>query len=106
MMTDSVARMRRFDTERAAQLTEELAELDEAMQAAGNRAALTELAVYLRWEAAMESLWGERWMTLRPLPLPDADARAGDLDFLDAVVEQRYQALLEIVRRRPLLGRR
>lgn len=105
-MTDAVARMRRSDIERAVRLKDELIELDERMRAASNRAALTELAVYLRWEAAMESLWSESWMTLRPLPLPDPDADPRDLDYLDAVVEQRFQALLEIVRRRPLLGRR
>ncbi|MDQ2708855.1 MAG: hypothetical protein M3Z25_14990 [Actinomycetota bacterium] len=54
----------------------------------------------------MESLWSESWMTLRPLPRPDPKATPGDLDYLNAVVEQRFQALLEIVRRRPLLGRR
>jgi hypothetical protein len=105
-MTDAVARMRRFDTERAAQLTEILVELDERMRTASNRAAISELASYLRWEAAMESLWGESWMTLRPLPLPDPNTNPRDLDYLDAVVEQRFQVLLEIIRRRPLIGRR
>ena len=105
-MTDAVARMRRYDTERAAQLTEILVELDERMRTASNRAALSELAAYLGWEAAMESLWGESWMTLRPLPLPDPNANPRDLDYLDAVVEQRLQTLLEIIRRRPLIGRR
>ncbi len=37
----------------------------------------------------MESLWSESWMTLRPLPRPDPMATPGDLDYLDAVVEQR-----------------
>ena len=105
-MTDAVARMRDADTQRAAQLAEALLGLDEEMQAASNRAALTELAVHLRWEAAMESLWSEDWMTLRPPPEPDPRGNPRDLDYLDAVVEQRYQALLEIVRRRPLIGRR
>ena len=105
-MTDAVARMRRFDIERAGQLTEILVELDERMRAASNRAAISELACYLRWEAAMESLWGESWMTLRPLPLPEPDVDPHDLDYLDAVVEQRFQALLRIVRRRPMIGRR
>ena len=105
-MTDAVARMRDADRQRAARLGETLPELEEAMRAASNRAALTELAVYLRWEAAMESLWSEDWMTLRPLPEPDPRGNPRDVDYLDAVVEQRYQALLEIVRRKPLLGRR
>jgi hypothetical protein len=105
-MSDAVDRMRRHDTACAVRLTEELVERDEDMRRAANRAALSELAVYLWWEAAMESLWGESWMTLRPLPLPDPRADPRDLDYLDAVVEQRYDALMEIARRRPLLGRR
>lgn len=105
-MSDAVARMRRHDIACAARLSEQLVERDEDMRTAANRAALSELAVYLWWESAMESLWGESWMTLRPMPLPDPHADPRDLAYLDAVVEQRFDALMEIVRRRPLLGRR
>lgn len=105
-MTDAVARVRRQDTERATQLGEELVELQDRMHAAGNRATLSEIVTLVRWELAMEALWAESWMTLRPLPLPDPNAAPGDLDYLDAVVEQRFQALLAVVGRRPLLGRR
>jgi hypothetical protein len=105
-MTDAVARMRRSDIERAARLESGLPEMEEAMRVAGERAALTELGVGLQWEAALESLWGEHWMTLRPLPRPDPKAPARDLDYLDAVVGKRYEALVDAIRRRPLLGRR
>lgn len=108
-MTDAVARMRRSDVERAARLESALPELEEAMRVSAERAALTELGVGLQWEAALESLWGEHWMTLRPLPRPDPRAveRAPrDLDYLDAVVAKRYEALVDAIRRRPLLGRR
>jgi len=105
-MTDAVARLRRSDVERAARLESALGEMQEAMRVAGDRAALTELGVGLQWEAALESLWGEHWMTLRPLPRPDPGASPRDLDYLDAVVAKRYEALVEAIRRRPLLGRR
>jgi hypothetical protein len=105
-MTDAVARMRRSDIERAARLESGLPEMEEAMRVAGERAALTELGVGLQWEAALESLWGEHWMTLRPLPRPDPKTPARDLDYLDAVVGKRYEALVDAIRRRPLLGRR
>ena len=45
-------------------------------------------------------------MTLSPRPKADPEASARDLDYLDAVVAQRYEALREAIRRRGLLGRR
>ncbi|MCU1650437.1 MAG: hypothetical protein JWQ60_1586, partial [Pseudonocardia sp.] len=36
----------------------------------------------------------------------DPSASARDLDYLDAVVAQRYETLREAIRRRGLLGRR
>jgi hypothetical protein len=105
-MNDAVEQIRREDAERARRLRDELIELSEEMEAAANREALTVLGVALRWEAALESLWNEHWMTLSPLPKPDRDALPHDVDYLDAVVEQRFEALREAIRRRSLLGRR
>lgn len=105
-MTEAVARMRREDAERARRLADSLVELHEAMSVAADREELTVLGVALQWESSLESLWHEQWMTLRPLPTPDPSGSARDLDYLDAVVAQRYEALREAVRRRSLLGRR
>ncbi|HEY9413939.1 MAG TPA: hypothetical protein VIQ30_04205 [Pseudonocardia sp.] len=105
-MTDAVARMRRSDIEVAARLESALPEMEEAMRVAAERAALSELGVGLQWEAALESLWGEHWMTLRPLPRPDRRVAPRDLDYLDAVVAKRYETLVGLIRRRPVLGRR
>ena len=105
-MTEAVARMRREDAERARRLAASLPELHDAMAVAADREELTVLVVALQWESALESLWHEQWMTLRPLPAPDPSASPRDLDYLDAVVAQRYEALAEAVRRRGLLGRR
>jgi hypothetical protein len=105
-MTAAHARLRRADSERAALLATRLVELDAAMEAATLRADLTAIGVGLQWEAALESLWHEEWMTLAPLPAPDPNASPRDLDYLDAVVAQRYEALEEAVRRRTMLGRR
>ncbi len=77
------------------------------MLRAGERAPLTQLGVELHWEAALEVLWAESWLKLRPRPAPDALADPTDLDALDAEVEQRSAALHEAVRRRRFgLGRR
>lgn len=106
-MTEAVERMRAQDREKAVELSRRLVDLDEAMGAAADREALTVLTVALMWESALEALWNEQWMTLRPLPQPDARATPAELDYLDAVAEQRYAALREAVRsRRSWPGRR
>jgi hypothetical protein len=105
-MTEAVDRLRREDAERARQLSDSLVELHERMAAAVDREALTVLGVALQWESALELLWHEQWMTLSPMPKPDPNALARDLDYLEALVAQRYETLREAVRRRGLLGRR
>jgi hypothetical protein len=76
------------------------------MERAGERAALTRLAVELHWEAAMEALWVESWMTLRRRPDPDPRADPARLAEYDAELEQRAAQLQEAVKRRFGLGRR
>ncbi|WP_028926052.1 hypothetical protein [Pseudonocardia acaciae] len=105
-MNDAVVRMRQADAARAVELEATLADLHDAMEAAAERERLTVLGVALQWESALESLWSEEWLTLRPLPKPDPNAAPRELDYLDAVVAQRYEALREAIRRRPLLRRR
>lgn len=105
-MTEAVDRLRREDVERARRLADSLVALHEEMAKAVDREALTVLGVALQWESALELLWHEQWMTLSPVPKPDRTPPSKDLDYLDAVVTQRYEALCEAVRRRGLLGRR
>jgi hypothetical protein len=105
-VTEAVARLRADDERRAIGVSRRLAQLRREMAAASDREALTLAGVTLHWEAALESLWHEQWMALSPLPDPDPDASPRDLEYLEAVVAQRAEALREAVRRRPLLGRR
>ncbi|MHA6627781.1 hypothetical protein ACU61A_20280 [Pseudonocardia sichuanensis] len=105
-ITAAAEALRERDRERAAALARELVGLAEAMHGAGERAALTRLGVQLHWEAALEALWVESWMKLRPLPGPDPRADPADLDDLDAEVEARAAELQEAVRRRFGLPRR
>jgi hypothetical protein len=105
-MTDAVEALRGKDTEWARELADALPELHEQMSAAVDREALTVLGIALQWESALELLWHEQWMTLAPMPKPDPTASGRDLDYLEAVVAQRYDTLYDAVRRRGLLGRR
>ena len=98
--------LRERDRERAAALNRELVGLAEAMAHAEERAGLTRLGVELHWEAALDALWVESWMKLRPRPGPDPRADPADIDALDAEVEARAAELLEAARRRFGLPRR
>ena len=98
--------LRERDRERAAALNRELVGLAEAMAHAEERADLTRLGVELHWEAALDALWVESWMKLRPRPGPDPRADPADIDALDAEVEVRAAELLEATRRRFGLPRR
>jgi hypothetical protein len=99
-LADAAEDLRERDRRRAAALARRLVELDTAMVRAEERAALTRLGVALHWEAALEALWTESWMTLRPRPEPDPRADPAHLDALDAAVEQRAAQLQEAARRR------
>lgn len=103
-ITAAVDALRERDRVRAAGHARELVSLEDDMLRAGERAALTRLGVELHWEAALEALWMESWMKLRPRPDPDPRAESGagsaDLAALDAEVEQRSAELQDAVRRR------
>jgi hypothetical protein len=109
-LTDAADALRERDRKRAAELVRELADRDDAMTRIGERVALTRLGVELHWEAAIEALWSESWMTLRPMPVPErsgaAPAGPADFDALDAAVTARFADLMDAVRRRRLGLRR
>lgn len=92
--------LRRRDQARAAALARRLVELDVAMVRAEERAAMTRLAAELRWEAVLEALWQEQWMTLRPHPRPDPDADPERLGALDDEVDRAAAAVVDAARRR------
>jgi hypothetical protein len=92
--------LRERDREIAAALARKLVGLTEAMEHADERAGLTRLGVELHWEAALEALWVESWMKLRPRPGPDPRADPTAIDALDAEVEARAAELREATRRR------
>ncbi|NMH97195.1 hypothetical protein [Pseudonocardia acidicola] len=99
-ITSAADELRERDRERAVELSRDLVGLDDAMVRAEERAALTRLGVHLHWEAALETLWAESWMTLRPMPAPDERVDPAHIDALDAAVEQRFIELRDATRRR------
>ncbi|SHK56622.1 hypothetical protein SAMN05443637_10858 [Pseudonocardia thermophila] len=98
---DEVAdELRARDAERVTALHAELADLDRAVEDAQARAALTRFVVDIHWETALEALWPESWMKLRPKPGPDPRARTADLEAHEAAVAEQLDVLLAAVRRR------
>jgi hypothetical protein len=98
-MTDAVDRHRAADQARSVELGERVAELEQRMYQAGERAGLTRLAIALRWESVLDALLREEWMRLRPLPEPSPDAAGRDLAAWDDAVDESYQALLAALHR-------
>jgi hypothetical protein len=106
LATDAVARMREHDRERATELERELADVEQRMAQLAVQERVVRMGVQLHWEAAVEALWNERWLTIGPLPRPDEHApEASDLYF-DTEVGRTYQALEEAVGKRSLIRRR
>ena len=101
-LTAAADALRERDRQRADALARELVELDDARARAEERAALSLFAAEMAWEDALDSLWEESWMTLRPRPDPDPTADPAALDALDREVEQAAAELRHAVRRRVL----
>lgn len=99
--------LRTRDLDRAAELAHTFADLDDAMLRTRERAALTEMVVTLHWEAALDALWTESWMTLRPRPAPARGADPADVAALEAEVERAAAAVTAAARSSKFrLGRR
>ncbi|MDN5916359.1 MAG: hypothetical protein L0I76_14860 [Pseudonocardia sp.] len=102
----AATRLRETDRERAEELSRDLGDLDAALAASAERAALTRLGVALRWEAAVESLWQEHWLVLRPEPVATAGTRPEHLERMDQAVDEALTELRAEIRRRRLSLRR
>ena len=99
-LTAAADALRERDRERAAALSKDLVGLDDAMVRAELRAAMSRLAVEIRWELVLDALWEEQWMTLKRHPLPDPDADPVRLDALDRKADLAANELLSAARHR------
>ncbi|MCE3550274.1 hypothetical protein LWC33_02230 [Pseudonocardia sp. RS11V-5] len=96
----AVGAVRRQDEQRATRLEQALARIDARMRRVGERAALTRFSVELHWESALEALWAEPWMTVRPFPRPDTEADPAQLERYEREVDRTYTELMDLVARR------
>jgi hypothetical protein len=86
---------------RVAQLRQRVVELAKELKAASDQRVVARLGNVLAWEDALEILWVESWMTMRPFPKPDRLTK-GDPAELVAKVEARVADLRTQVQRRGL----
>lgn len=91
-----------LNAERIKELDRRVNALGWQLREASDRHLLTRLCVELAWESALDALWVESWITMRPFPKPDPWAKAADLDALLATVEQRAAELRSEVQGRRL----
>jgi hypothetical protein len=96
----AAAVLRREGGRQAEALRRRLDALAVAAADAESRAALARLGVELHWDAVLDRLWHEQWMTLRPHPRPAPDADPDDLTELAAAADRAAEAVLEASRRR------
>jgi hypothetical protein len=103
---DAVQAMREQDSERGEVLT---TRLDSAMAATNEMLTRADQSMSIIdefWQQAMGELFHETWMKdVRPLPRPDTSVPARPLEFYEAEVERAYQALVEAIRKKGILGR-
>lgn len=106
LATESVDRMRRRDAERVAELDRALQDSQQRMALVAEQERVVRMGVRLHWEAAVEALWDERWMSVSPLPAPDESVPdLGQLHF-DSELERTYQVLEDALSKRGLIRRR
>lgn len=99
-LSGAAAELREQDAERATALGYLRVSQHDAMAEAADRAALTRLVVAMQWEAALEVLWAESWLTLRPPPAPTPGVDPARIDELAAEVARSADVLHEATRRR------
>lgn len=88
--------------ERIEELRRAVTQLSRQLVEASERRTVARIGNVLAWEDALEILWVEQWMTLRPFPRPDRQADPEAADEAIAEVEARVAALRALVQRRGL----
>ncbi|AOS65791.1 hypothetical protein [Actinoalloteichus hymeniacidonis] len=100
--TGALSAMRAHDRELATRLRDTCATAREDVLDSAERERVTRLIVRLRWEAAVEALWDERWLPMTPLPRPAAVSQRYDLGACELDIDRAFDRLEEALRRRRL----
>ncbi len=88
------------NAERVAELRRLVDERGRLLDEAADRHVLVRIGAELAWEDALQALWVESWIDMRPYPRPDRLAKPGDLAALTVRVEEAAAALRAEVQKR------
>ncbi|GAA3459975.1 hypothetical protein ACFFSW_12065 [Saccharothrix longispora] len=106
LAAESVDRVRARDRDRVRELIAGLAASQERVVEVIEREKLVRAVVRVHWEAVVELLWEERWMTMTPVPAPDESVPPRPQEEYDAAMNRAFEALEESLQRRTLLRRK
>jgi hypothetical protein len=99
-LTAAAEALRDRDRARAAELTENLVDLEEARVRAEERAVQSRTAVEDRRQMVLDALCDEEWLPLKPYPRPDPDADPERLEALDREAGLAADAVIAAARHR------
>ena len=102
---DAVQEMREQDSERGEVVSTRLSDSMEATNTMLTRADESMAKIDDLWQKAVGKLFHERWMQVTPLPRPNLKAEPRPLELYEAEVERAYEALIDAITRRGILGR-
>ncbi|GAA3432459.1 hypothetical protein [Kutzneria kofuensis] len=102
---DAMQEMREQDSERGEAVTSRLASAMDATNEMLTRADQSMDRIDEFWQQAVGELFHERWMKVTPIPRPDTTVAPRPLEFYEAEVEKAYEALIEAIKKKGILGR-
>ncbi|SDK45256.1 hypothetical protein SAMN04487820_10840 [Actinopolyspora mzabensis] len=95
LATGSAERLQELERDRVERLERELAGERDLVEQAEQQQEEVEEGVRLRWNAAMEALWEERWLRVTQLPAPDTTAEPAGAEDAIRSVQRAYLDLYE-----------
>jgi hypothetical protein len=97
--SEAVRRMRAEDEGRCRQLDRTLAETEQLVSRAVLADRMAEVSINTHWETAVEALWSERWLEVKPMPEPAERVPVLSMAQADAEVERTYAVLRDALKR-------
>ncbi|MEV0679802.1 hypothetical protein AB0I60_25075 [Actinosynnema sp. NPDC050436] len=102
----AVEKVRDQDRDRVRELLVRLAASQDRVAELIEQEKLTHVAVRLLWEAAVEALWEERWMQMKPIPDPDETVPPRAQQDYFTAMDLAYYSLEDALQKRGLLRRK
>ncbi|MEU5694889.1 hypothetical protein [Actinosynnema sp. NPDC020468] len=106
LAAESYERMRDNDRRRVAELLRRLAETQELMARVIEQERDVRIGVSVVWDQAVEALWDERWLEMKPMPAPDESVPRRPQNDYTGAMDHAYQQFEDALQKRSLLRRK